>query len=535
MKKSCIFLTCSLASLSTAGAVAYHKFKTSPSFRKKVEIAADKGANAAAKGVAAALPDMNWQNADEFTSEGFMTGHETLLTEPADGAKWNVGFAKCSITPLDYETDEYYLGGYLHMPPNRVSGIVDDERIRAVCLDDGSGRGAVVFAVIDTAAVVGTDVRKIRRRLDAFAKKNNIVSINISATHTHSAIDTFGLWGDLKKTIKNNIKAAYRHEYKKIHSGKNPHFMERLYDAAADTVIRAVNDRRPGRLFIGETNELKYSKDKRPPYVVTEDLSLLRFAPDDGTAQTMAVLLAAHAVALGESNTEISGDFIYYMDEKISAAGNNFLFIQGAELAVTTDRGGVIPDNYSESGYSGYGSALGDYILAMPREKETEIEPLLNIIHLEKLVPPTNGIIRLLMGTGVIDNLVIKTGSRKLSTRCVTEYGLAQLGRNLCLALIPGELAPEIVVGGAFGKDESYNGTEWIYPPMCDLLPEGVSLKIVGLCNDLIGYILPDNDYGSIFAKGHYEEFASVGRETGAITVEAFKELAQSLFTDKTR
>ena len=64
--------------------------------------------------------------------------------------------------------------------------------------------------------------------------------------------------------------------------------------------------------------------------------------------------------------------------------------------------------------------------------------------------------------------------------------------------------------------------------PLLHLLPAGTTLKIIGLCNDLVGYILPDNDFGSIFAKDHYEEVASAGIETGPAIVEAFKELADS-------
>lgn len=33
------------------------------------------------------------------------------------------------------------------------------------------------------------------------------------------------------------------------------------------------------------------------------------------------------------------------------------------------------------------------------------------------------------------------------------------------------------------------------------MIPEGRELSVIGLCNDAMGYIIPDNDYGSVIAK----------------------------------
>lgn len=107
-----------------------------------------------------------------------------------------------------------------------MSGVIDDQAVRVICLDDSSGRGSVVFAVIDCVGISGTDIRRIRERLADFAKENNIVSINISSIHCHSAIDTQGLWGDLPKMLKNNVKAIKDGRYDDIISGRDPEFME---------------------------------------------------------------------------------------------------------------------------------------------------------------------------------------------------------------------------------------------------------------------------------------------------------------------
>ena len=52
-------------------------------------------------------------------------------------------------------------------------------------------------------------------------------------------------------------------------------------------------------------------------------------------------------------------------------------------------------------------------------------------------------------------------------------------------------------------------------------------LTVIGLCNDTIGYIVPDNDFGSVFAKDHYEEAVSTGRRAAPNIVGAFLRTVQ--------
>ena len=59
------------------------------------------------------------------------------------------------------------------------------------------------------------------------------------------------------------------------------------------------------------------------------------------------------------------------------------------------------------------------------------------------------------------------------------------------------------------------------------MLAQDKELTAVGLCNDSVGYILPDNDYGSIVAKNHYEESVSAGGKAGSTLVKAFSKLLE--------
>jgi len=517
-----------IAAVAAGAAAVRYGRKNCPGFKKKTDIAAGKAANKVFEGVATVLPEMNWQNKADFKSEHFMPGHTDFAKKPSAKSKWHLGYASKILTPDDYDTETYYLGGYLHFPANKVTGVIDDEMVRTICLDDGSGRGSVVFAVIDCACISGGDVRKIRARLAGFAKEHNIVSINISATHCHSAVDIYGLWGDLPKMVKNNFKAIRQKNFDNLISGQNKKFMKKLFALTEQSVAEAYEDMRPGKLYFSENEDLVFSRDTRMPDVRTKDITRIRFAPDDGGKETIAVIMAAHAVAVGYDNTEISADHIYYMDEVLRNAGKNFIHFQGAELAVRTQRDGIVPENSTEEGWKEYGWALGRYLLNLPAEKDEEIEPVLNIKLSEIFVPASNFVLLAMAKLGIVSNIILKTGKKTADTCYVTEVGYAELGRRLRFALIPGEMAPELLLGGAFTAEESYNKTEWTHLPMKDMLPTGTTLKIIGLCNDLVGYILPDNDFGSIFAKDHYEEVASAGIETGPAIVEAFQALVDS-------
>ena len=143
---------------------------------------------------------------NRYDNSGFLEGNGYFLSEPVKDAKWHLGFSKASVIPEKIEGD-YYIGGYLAFPPNKMNGIMNEQMVRAVAVSDNSGRGLHVFAVIDCIGISGTDIRDIRQRLQSLISERNILSVNISATHCHSGIDTTGLWGDLPEAYKNNKKA----------------------------------------------------------------------------------------------------------------------------------------------------------------------------------------------------------------------------------------------------------------------------------------------------------------------------------------
>ncbi len=508
------------AAAAAGGAYVYAK-KNPEQVKQKAEVLGDKAIAGLFKGMTNVLPTMPATPIEQYQDENFLPGQELFAAEPKKGAKWSLGYARRSLIPEGFTGKGCYIGGFLAMPPNEATGVLDDQAVRVICVDDGSGRGAAVFAVVDCIGLSAPEIREIREDLRAFAAEHNIKAINISATHCHSAVDTQGLWGDLPNIMKTNIKALREKRYDAVISGKNKEFMANLRLQVADAIREAALGMQPGRLFYTNTDEFDHNYDKREPDVRVRDIGKLRFAPDDGSAETVVAFMAAHPVSVGYRNTLVSADYIYFIEESVNKEGANFLFFQGPQLAVATQRG-QLPEDLEGEGYQRYGRYVGSFLMGLSKEIETELEPILNFRLKEFLLPCDNQVFNALSQLGIVSNKCITDGD----VHCfATEVGYVELGSYLRVGMVPCELAPEILLGGAFTAQESYTKTSWDFPPLRDLLPADCDFKIIGLCNDSVGYILPDNDYGSILASGHYEESVSAGRRAGSTMTRAFMDL----------
>ena len=97
---------------------------------------------------------------------------------------------------------------------------------------------------------------------------------------------------------------------------------------------------------------------------------------------------------------------------------------------------------------------------------------------------------------------------------------------NVGVMLAPGELAPEILYGGVTSAEQTWLGEGWDYPSLDSVV--GVeTLLCFGLCNDQIGYVIPDNDFRSYLTEN--EEITAVSSAAASTIAEAFIELVQSL------
>lgn len=516
MKKkiTAILLTVSII-LSAFVVPAFANTDVSEPAKQKLYSVLDNVVNGLVGGIAAMIKTPNWIKKTDYKTENFYPGYDKadFIDEADNNACWKVGYSNASLlTGKELDGGDYYVGGSLSVTKKLATKQYDDQKVRTVAISDG--RGISIFACLDAYGIANTDVRAIRKQFQKYADENqlNITSVNISALHQHSCVDTFGMNGDIVSALfLSSIKTILGMD---LPSGQNPDYMKHLYDVTVDSMKNAIEDMTEGTLYFGTVDASKYIYDKRDPYVIEENLNRFRFVPsDEEKAETWIVNAGIHCVGNGAAGTELTGDYPYYMEKYINERCNaNLFYIQSAELAITSEYDNIEELAGEHSRYEGltvFGTELGK--LAASIEEETAVDPILNIAFKETWVKIDNNILVLAAKGGLLVNAIAKSGLGKYEI--VTEVGYAEIGKDIAIAIIPGELEPAIAFGGADKVKDCWNGETWDYESFQSLAGDK-DLLVFGLTNDQIGYMLTNNDWHSFFTEN--EEIVSCGKDTGA-------------------
>ncbi len=437
--------------------------------------------------------------------ENFLEGHKNFISE-AEAEYWSVGYARRVLTPDDVDKTRYFLGGFLKFPAQEATGVIDDLCVRAVVLDDNSGRGAVAFAWIDTVGLMNADVKDIRAKLSDITGDGKLVSIDVGSTHIHSGIDTQGLWGNIPKT------------------GRNEKYMEALVQKTADAIREAYENRSEGTLYYSAESYRNMFWDGRDPQVLDDKIHLFRFVPNDTAKKEIYIAnFGAHGIHLEWANSKISADFPYYVEQAVTTDKNaDFIFIQGAiGGAINTDMGvqhGIPEELSSFEKMKEYSLVVADklYYLASIGEP---VEPIINVKHAHVDIEVNNFLFLLISSGGLCNAKPFKENGKAYFA---SEIGYVEIGKNIKVVEVPGETLPEIIYGGFLTAEESFTGTDYPYEGIATLFDEDDEVLAFGLCNDALGYIVPDNDYSSSGAEGHYEETVSTGSKTASAISKAF-------------
>ncbi|MBQ2847930.1 MAG: hypothetical protein IJO03_11930 [Clostridia bacterium] len=517
--------------------------------------------------------------------ENFYEGTEKWNKEAKADAQWKLGHAKASLIPDDLKEavangtkSGYYLGGFIdpnNGMVNEIEEIIDDMQIRVIAVEDGSGRGVALFANIDCIGFSNGDIKEIRKRVEAMDLGVEFNSINVSSTHTHSCIDTQGLWTNLFAKLFKNLALSYIPFVDK-ERGANAEYMEFVYKTAAETMKNAVNDMRPGTMTyavkeIGdEENSYFNNKNRSQSTSLMKDLSRFIFTPDDGTKPTMIVNIAAHPDVAGlpvndeDNGRDLSGDYIYYLGEKIEEKGYNFMFFNGAIAGIYEGRGPASDGVPTERRYEEtlrYGHEIANMALNLTNSveeieanmtdaekakmeeekaiggdnytlwykdwkpvKETVLEPNLNIIIKEVKIKVTNPLIQLVGKLNLVNYTVCKEG---FNYYIFAEIGYMEMG-DVKVAFMPGEIVQDLICGGgSLTADGSFTGKEFEEKTIYQLF--GEDTICFGLMNDAIGYVVPDNDYSMSLLGDHYQEMISLGKYAGSSIMKGFAKIAREI------
>lgn len=530
--------------------------------------------------VPAPVANTTFTPAATYQSKNLMPGHTTFI-DSNPGGVWSLGYDQTSLVPDDILDRPYYLGGYLlqNFPSNTVEEVLDDMNVYTVVMDDGSGRGKVAFCTIECIGISNKDIRDIRALLADYAAENNIVSINVTATHCHSEIDTMGLWNPFFLKMANNTLAALTMQTLfKTKPGPDEAFMNLLKERTAQSIKNAVADMKQGDLNFSQKDCSEYFFDDRDPSSYDGNLYVFRFDPyQDGAKETYIVNEPAHPYITGlktddSSGKQLSGDYTAAMNQTLEKYGYNFMPIIGATLGIYSDRGPTNDDVEMNARWmqaDRYGKELAYVTMSMTKTEaeilespyvkgneqlaeeiknggeyyslwyedwepveETKVAPILNVATKEVIITVENPVLMLVGKMGLVNHKILENKDGTFSTP--TEVGYAEFGTNIKVAMMPGEISPELIYGGCtIDAENSFSGTDF-NAKTCNeslALKEDDVLLCFGLCNDEIGYILNDNDYCMIFFDDmepfgdHYQETIAFSRSSGSSLMNAFEEL----------
>jgi len=429
------------------------------------------------------------------------------------GPYFTAGFARAAFTPKDVEQKNYWLAGYGSNRP--AQSVHSDICASALFLDDNTGRGAVLLISLDIVGFMNPDVQRIRRKLAKFCRLTGCRAIHVFSTHCHAAPDPMGLWGKPPK------------------SGRDPLFMESIYNAACSAAVEAYKRRKDGKLYAGSVEADGIQKDIRHPEVFCKTLTRLRFVPGDGSRETWLLNFAAHPEVMDQRNRAISSDYVGFLRRRIESERNaRVIYFNGAI-------GGMItPIEIDREDFMKSVTWAGEEIAAaaLRVDNERELRPLINTIRQEFYLEMAN----ILFCLGGLLKLMPRdryaTGDGPLGLSVKTEMNYIEID-DVHILTVPGELFPELQIGGYLSAEEASMGGPEMNPKPLRKLAKDENLIVFGLGDDELGYILPPNDYmlhpekpfieepKDRHGRKHYEETNSTGPMAAVRVAQTFEQI----------
>ena len=436
-------------------------------------------------------------------------------SEPVKDPRWRFGFGRRQIIPPEGNKDPLYIAGYNNGV--EISDVLDYCEARAVWIDAGSE--GVLLIGVDCVALDSGTVKSIRDRLGDIS---GCAGVMVYATHTHAGPDTLGLWGPVGA------------------NGKNEGYMRALIQAAEEAGREAAAAPREASLYYGAVKTSNMYRDSRYPTCYDENLYQLRFSPEDGGAGLRLMFYGAHAESLRGANRLLSRDYPGLLCDHIKEnTGDDAMFFPGAigGLIMTREFVSDVSVNAVKN-LNITADRLIEYALGISPDSERTLAADMRLSVRHFTVPLDNTVFLLYKTLGILNHMALPDKSAT-GLAVVSELDALMLG-DVCIALIPGEIFPELVLGGVYGdaNPEAENPT-----PLKEIAARhGVeNLLIVGLANDELGYIVPPSDFllnekqpylaRTMDKRGedHYEETNSVGPECAARIAEAFDAALEAL------
>ena len=500
-------------------------------------------------------------------------GYESASIIPA---QWRVN-ADGKADPNGMNLNKtYYFGGYFG---STVEKIYDDERVSLVVLsagNDANGNGIediIILGSIDNIGVANGSVREVRAAVSKAlqAQKgiaaDDIVAFELNATHAHTVIEALGMsLGPVFKTALGN------HFLFKKDTAIEPELLEAICNNTAAAAVSAYDKMEDGTLYYFETENVnEYMKanayNENPGDTVRDKLEYgadnqkffgCWYFEGNSGEKTVLANIGLHPTFAGRSSCKVCADVPHYMWKAMAEAGYNFVFIQGSQAAIG------LSSNYTKAGYdwalentltyndwvARYGKSYADERYFENDDDSGEMEyfriratgyslahfiidsintsnavaPVYDIKMSETLMPLDYSIMYLAAVSNAFGYNTVKYKGSETGYGIVTEIGYVQLGNDVAMVMLPGEVSPTLI----FGTDEAYTGENrwqgagswtgnaWAYDTVENYAKNALGVDRIlamGICNDELGYIMPDTDTANNFLTKTF--LASMGEVEG--------------------
>jgi len=364
-----------------------------------------------------------------------------VVGSPASAGELKAGVGRADLTPPVGTP----LGGYGDRRGRPSTGVHDPIHAKALVLDDGTTRLAIV-----ATDLVGSSPHMTRRVAEACGIPRE--QLMICASHTHSGPGAYG-----------------RGIFPEVVLGKyDPKVEDRLVEGMTSAVRKAVASLQPAGLAVGESELPGFMRNRRKVRLKDPALWVMRVDSRDGKPLAALVDLTAHGTVLDEKNMHLSGDWMAatqaYLEREVP--GLTALYANGAEGDISPN----IPDNSSTiEGARAHGEKGGAAALALYRSLKPE--PEVKLAFKTAMLDLPQSLKAAFIGAG-----------KQTMLQCF-------IVNDAVLIAVPGEMIAQL---GLALKDHARR--------------QGLRLPtIVGLANDHLGYLLTRAE----MKRGGYESTVS--------------------------
>lgn len=520
-----------------------------------------------------------------------------VITPATDGKVWGEPFTprdrsghytigdRCRDVNGNGRCDELFFAGYQRMESpgknwykwlfrglrrdpavyNTPDGVRDDLYARALVIRGGGKKLALV--TVDSVGLLYPEVEKIRAKVADLGFDLVIVQ----ATHNHEGPDTIGLWGPLSTPPAPVALTELLLGINPIHAddGKHAEFMERLREQAAAAVREADAGARDAVLSFGEApvhavDGKPVVKDLRLPEIFDRSVHALQARDLFGNPIATVANFGIHPEILGDGITRISADLSGEIAGRLEAQGGGLGMHSNAAI------GGMIGPNdlygwdredaklpreqelaLREKGLGAIGDAVARTTLESLASAVGAPISRIGILKRRIFVPMDNRLLDMGSKKGLFDRPRFTAGRPDPGGQDIeTELDLVVFhgpqGEPLAeLFTVPGELTPEIYLGGSLPPEQAVNPGAPPTPVIQRHL-RAPHQYLIGLGNDELGYILPLSDF--LFPKGlhpampskdrfgrqHYEETVSAGSQLSTLVAWNLIGMLEEYYAGKT-